>query len=42
MTIVKPYIIGKYSEKRKKQQRTENQKNAKTEIYGKWRPNFLI
>jgi len=32
MPIVKPQITGKYSEKRKKQQPTENQKNTKTEI----------
>jgi len=27
----KPYIVGKYSKKRKEQQPTENQKNDKTE-----------
>jgi len=31
MAILKPYIAGKYLKKRKKQQSTENQKNAKTE-----------
>ena len=39
-TIVKPYITGKYSDKRKKQQPTERQSNTKTETLVKWGPNF--
>jgi len=32
MATVKPYISGKYSERRKKQQPTEIKKNTKTEM----------
>jgi len=43
MAVLKPEITGKYSQKRKKQQTTENQENTKTEVQlAKWGPGLYI
>jgi len=39
---IKPSTTRKYSEKRRKQQHTANQKNTKREIEAKWTPVFTF